>query len=91
MNWRKKNTLQYEGIIYNLENWVAISVIKGQMPQDDSKTSKYILKICFSDHDGESPNLFANYSFCQSHNMDKLLGLDAGTIDSLFLAAECRD
>ena len=93
MIWRKKTIIQHEGTIYNLENWITISIVKGTIESDPSDEKTNVLKICFAENDThkESSSLYANYSYCKTHNMDKLLGLDAGTIDSLFLAAECRD
>ena len=71
MNWRKKNIIQHEGTIYNLENWITISIVKGTIESDPSDEKTNVLKICFAENDThkESNSLYANHSFCKKNNI----------------------
>lgn len=84
-NWKKKKIIHLGDKIYNLENWTHIRIENKEVKYSDGPKLEPTLVIQITD----TRAIYCNKYHCENENMDEVLGLPAGTIDALFLAAEC--
>ena len=94
MNYKKKKTAFINGKLYNLENWVSLSIGPEEFKDDDGtfKTENRVkIHLPKTESDYTYSTLTVNWAGICEYSLWVHLGVEKNTLESMFLAAECND